>query len=142
MLPVVALRPVATATAAGWLPVVRLIAALGPVGVLGPIAARALPVACLAVGITGRRLLLGGAGRSAQEWGSPACLLEHEPQVADPEHQVQEAEHLWEAKLGCRPAPIALPAPGDVEAACVRLGFAGSQRVVVSETLDPLSPSA
>lgn len=94
MLPIVALRPIAAATAAGWLSVVRLVAALGPVGVLGPIPARALPVARLAVGVPGRWLLLRGAGRRTQEWGGPACLLEHEPQVADPEHQVQEAEHL------------------------------------------------
>lgn len=88
MLPVVALRAVATATAAGWLPVVRLVAALGPVGVLRPVPARALPIACLAVGIPGRRLILGGSGRCAREWGGPPCLLEHKPQVANPEHQV------------------------------------------------------
>lgn len=86
MLPVVALRPIATAAAAGRLPVVWLIAALGPVGVLGPVPAGALPVACLAIGVPGRWLLLGGTRRSTQEWGGPACLLEHEPQVADPEH--------------------------------------------------------
>lgn len=95
MLSVVSLRPVAAASAAGGLPVVGLVAALGPVGVLGPVPAGALPVARLAIGVPGRWLLLGGAGRCAHEWGSPACLLEHEPQVADPEHQVQEAEHLW-----------------------------------------------
>lgn len=93
MLPVVSLW-VAAATAAGWLPVVGLVATLGSVGVLGPVPAGALPVARLAIGVPGRWLLLRGARGCAHEWGGPACLLEHEPQVADPEHQIQEAEYL------------------------------------------------
>lgn len=78
LLPIVALRPVATATA-GWLPVIGLITTLRPVGVLGPIASGALPVARIAVGIARCWLLFRGAWRCAHKWGCPACLLEHEP---------------------------------------------------------------
>lgn len=115
MLPIISLW-VSTAAAAGWLPVVGLVAALGPIGVLGPVPAGALPVARLAIGVSRRWLLLGGAGGCAHEWGSPACLLKHEPQVADPEHQIQEAEHLRgdKALLSYR-APLDL-APGNMEA--------------------------
>lgn len=77
MLPIVALGPVATA--AGWLPIVGLVAALGPIGVLGPIPAGPLPVARIAIAIPGCGLLLGGARRCTQEWGGPACLLEYKP---------------------------------------------------------------
>ena len=79
LLPIVALRPVATATAAGWLPVIGLITTLRPVGVLGPIASGALPIARIAVGIARSWLLFWGAWRCAHEWAGPACLLEHEP---------------------------------------------------------------
>lgn len=108
LLPIVALRPVATATASCRLPVVRLVATLGPVGVLGPVPTRALPVTRLFVGIPRCRLLFRGTGRCAQEWGSPACFLEHEPQVAHPEHEVQEAEHLQGDKARL-PVPYPLP---------------------------------
>lgn len=65
MLPVVALRPIATNGARSGLPVIGLVAALRPVGILGPVPARALPIARLAVGVPRRWLLLRGTRRCA-----------------------------------------------------------------------------
>lgn len=126
LLPIIALRPVTSATAASRLPIIGLVAALGPVGVLGPVPAGALPVACIAVGIPGCGLFLRGTGRRAQERGGPACLLEHEPQIADPEHQVQEAEHLQGDKgwlsFPLPPRSLLGGHQGDIEATRMLLG--------------------
>lgn len=81
------------------LAVIWLVATLLPIRVLLSIA-RGLVVG-ITVGIRCRLLLLGR--RVLHEGGSPACLLEDEPQVPQPKHQVQEAKDLgskgsWEKK--------------------------------------------
>lgn len=84
----VALAVASVLVVASLLAVVGLVASLGAgVGIL-------LTVAVLAEGI-GCGLLLLRRDVGSSEGSHPAGLLEDEPQVSDPQDQVDEAESLW-----------------------------------------------